>query len=78
VVCTGMTAERDRKIEDYKGWGTSHMSFESGEGCSRTIDCKLHLKVYLGVVRENSDVTTSNLIESILLFVGYRVKYSKV
>jgi hypothetical protein len=30
-----------------------------------------------GVVRNNSDVTTSNLIESILMFAGYRVKYSK-
>jgi hypothetical protein len=32
----------------------------------------------LGVVRENSDVTASSLIESILLFAGYCVKYSKV
>jgi hypothetical protein len=31
----------------------------------------------LGVVRENSDVTASSLIESILMFDGYRVKYSK-
>jgi hypothetical protein len=31
----------------------------------------------LGVVRENSDVTASSLIKSILLFAGYRVKYSK-
>jgi hypothetical protein len=31
----------------------------------------------LGVVHENSDVTASSLIESILLFTGYRVKYSK-
>jgi hypothetical protein len=31
----------------------------------------------LGVVRENSDVTTSSLIESILLFARYHVKYSK-
>jgi hypothetical protein len=27
-----MTTERDREMEDYKGWGTSHMSFKSGEG----------------------------------------------
>jgi hypothetical protein len=31
----------------------------------------------LGVVRENSEVTASNLIEQILMFAGYRVKYSK-
>jgi hypothetical protein len=31
----------------------------------------------LGVVRENSEVTASSLIEQILLFAGYRVKYSK-
>jgi hypothetical protein len=42
VVCTGMTAERDKEMEDYKGWGTSHMLFESDEGSSLTIDCKLH------------------------------------
>jgi hypothetical protein len=47
VACTGTTIERDREMEDYKGWGTSHMSFELGEGSSRTIDCKLHWKVYL-------------------------------
>jgi hypothetical protein len=47
VACTGTTVETDREMEDYKGWGTSHMLFESGEGSSRTIDCKLHWKVYL-------------------------------
>jgi hypothetical protein len=31
----------------------------------------------LGIARENSDVTASSLIESILLFSRYRVKYSK-
>jgi hypothetical protein len=31
----------------------------------------------LSVVRENSDVTANSLIESILLFARYRVKYSK-
>jgi hypothetical protein len=31
----------------------------------------------LGVVYENSDVTANSLMESILLFAGYRVKYSK-
>jgi hypothetical protein len=31
----------------------------------------------LGVVHENSDVMASSSIESILLFVGYHVKYSK-
>jgi hypothetical protein len=31
----------------------------------------------LGVVRDNSDVTTSSLIEKILMFAGYRVKHSK-
>jgi hypothetical protein len=31
----------------------------------------------LGIVCENSDVTANSLIESILLFSGYRVKYSK-
>jgi hypothetical protein len=31
----------------------------------------------LGVVRDNSEVTASNLIEQTLLFAGYRVKYSK-
>jgi hypothetical protein len=30
-----------------------------------------------GVVRDNSDVTASSLIESILMFAGYLVKYSK-
>jgi hypothetical protein len=42
VVCMGMTAERDKEMEDYKGWGTSHLSFESGEGSSRTIDNNVH------------------------------------
>jgi hypothetical protein len=30
----------------------------------------------LGVVRDNSDVTVSSLIESIFMFAGYHVKYS--
>jgi hypothetical protein len=31
----------------------------------------------LGIVRDNSDVMANSLIESILMFAGYRVKYSK-
>jgi hypothetical protein len=31
----------------------------------------------LGVVRDNSDVTASSLIKSILMYAGYCVKYSK-
>jgi hypothetical protein len=31
----------------------------------------------IGIVHDNSDVTASSLVESILMFAGYRVKYSK-
>jgi hypothetical protein len=53
------------------------MSFEPGEGSSRKLTVSYIGRCILSVVRDNSDVTASSLIESILMFAGYRVKYSK-
>jgi hypothetical protein len=64
-------------MEDYKGWGTSHMSFKSGEGVHAQLTASYIGRCIFGVVRDNSDVTASSLIEQILMFARYRVKYSK-
>jgi hypothetical protein len=73
----GTTAERDWEMEDYKGWVPHTCRSSQVKGVHAQLTATYIGRCILGVVRENSDVTASSLIESILLFAGYRVKYSK-
>jgi hypothetical protein len=73
VACTGTTAERDSERD-----GEPHTCRPSQvKGVHAQLTGSYIRRCILSVVRENSDVTASSLIESILLFAGYRVKYSK-
>jgi hypothetical protein len=75
VACTGTTVERDREMEDYKRWGPHTCRSSQVKGVHSQLTASYIGRCTLGVVRENSDVTASSLIESILMFAGYRVKY---
>jgi hypothetical protein len=67
----------DKEMEDYKGWQPHTCRSSQVKGVHSQLTASYIGRCILGVVRENSDVTASSLIESILMFDGYCVKYSK-